>query len=78
MTKGSKGMKRKFIKMIGLIIMYMPQAFSENKILKDEESYIKLSKNEIIEKINYKLIVMLSQLPATTSTSSLETDLLFS
>lgn len=44
-------MKRKFIKMIGLIIMYMPQAFSENKILKDEESYIKLSKNEIIEKI---------------------------
>jgi len=51
MTKGSKGMKRKFIKMIGLTIMYMPQAFSENKILKDEESYIKLSKNEIIEKI---------------------------
>ena len=44
-------MKRKFIKMIGLTIMYMPQAFSENKILKDEESYIKLSKNEIIEKI---------------------------
>lgn len=44
-------MKRKFIKMIGLTIMYMPQAFSENKILKDEESYIKLSKNEIIGKI---------------------------
>lgn len=44
-------MKRKFIEMIGLTIMYMPQAFSENKILKDEKSYAKLSKNEIIEKI---------------------------
>lgn len=44
-------MKRKLIKMIGLTIMYMPQAFSENKTLKNEDSYIKLSKNEIIEKI---------------------------
>ena len=44
-------MKRKLIKMIGLTIMYMPQTFSENKILKNESSYIKLSKNEIIERI---------------------------